>query len=298
MKRNKKTVAALVALACTAAALATPIAAMADSAAPYVSLGADLSSSQKATVLSLLGLTESDLEKDTVVTVTNAEEHQYLDGKISAEQIGTKALSSCKVTEAKSGSGITVETHNISYVTPSMYENALATAGMEDADVVVVGPTNISGTAALVGAMKAYAAMNGDVIEPTTIDTATDELVTTGQVAEDTGSSDKATELIAAVKQIVIANNYTENGDINNAIDDVSGQMGISLSDEDRQLISELMQKISKLNLDADTITKQASNIYDQLKNSGVDFSKYGISTEQATSFLQKLINWLKSLFS
>ena len=45
-----------------------------------VALGADLTSSQKSTVLSLMGLSEADLNDCTVVTVTNAEEHQYLDG--------------------------------------------------------------------------------------------------------------------------------------------------------------------------------------------------------------------------
>ena len=37
-----------------------------------------------------------------------------------------------------------------------MYKNALVTAGIEDADIIVAGPKNISGTAALVGVFKAY----------------------------------------------------------------------------------------------------------------------------------------------
>ena len=37
-----------------------------------------------------------------------------------------------------------------------MYENALTTAGVTDATVTVAGPFNITGTAALVGAMNAY----------------------------------------------------------------------------------------------------------------------------------------------
>lgn len=295
--KMKKMALILASLAATVA-LAAPVTAMADSEAPYISLGADLSSTQKAIVLDLLGLKESDLNSYTVVTVTNADEHKYLDGKVSASMIGSRALSSCKVTEAASGKGITVETHNITYVTPAMYENALTTAGMKDADVVVAGPSNISGTAALVGAMEAYSKMTGDVIKPTTIDSATDELVTTGKVAEDTGDSDKTTQLIAAVKQIVIANNYTENGDINNAIDDVAKQLNISLSDEDRQLIRELMQKISKLDLDAGTLTEQASKVYSELKSSGLDLSKYGISEAEAQNIFQKILAWLKKFFN
>ncbi|MEE3419558.1 MAG: DUF1002 domain-containing protein [Lachnospiraceae bacterium] len=277
--------------------VAAPVTAMADTDAPYISLGADLSAAQKATVLDLLGLKESDLDKYTVVTVTNADEHKYLDGKVDAATIGTHALSSCKVTETASGKGITVETHNITYVTPAMYENALTTAGMKDAEVVVAGPSKISGTAALVGAMEAYSKMTGDIIQPTTIDSATDELVTTGKVAQDTGDSEKTTQLVAAVKQIVVNNNYSSTSDISGAVDDVAKQLNISLSDEDRQLIIELMQKISKLDLDTATLTEQAKKVYSSLQSSGVDLSKYGITKEEAMNIFEKLIAWFKGLF-
>lgn len=277
----------------------TPAAVMADAGTtPFVSLGADLSSQQRATVLKLLGVTEQELTEDTTVTVTNSDEHQYLDGKVDARMIGTRALSSCKVENAAEGTGIKVETHNITYVTPSMYENALATAGMKNAEVVVAGPTNISGTAALVGAMKAYAKMNGEVIEPTVIDSATDELVTTGQVAQDTGDADKTTQLIAAAKQVVAENDLTDPKEIGSAVDDISSQLEIKLSDEDRQLIIELMQKISDLDLDSKDLTQQVGSIYKEIQNQGLDLSKYGISKAEATGFLDKLIQWVRQFFN
>ena len=222
---------------------------------PYVALGADLNSEQRATVLNLLGITESDLTHDTVVTVTNAEEHEYLDSYVSSSVIGSRALSSCKVLEEAQGHGITVEVHNITYVTPAMYENALATAGMKNASVVVAGPVPISGTAALVGAMKAYAQMHGTPISPDLIDTATDELVTTGELADSLGDSEEAAEIIAALKQVVAENDLKTDEDINNAIDEVAGKLEISLSEEDRQLILDLMEKLSTLDLDADTVS-------------------------------------------
>ncbi len=116
---------------------------------PYIALGADLSADERATVLSLLGVTEADLENYDVVTVTNDQEHEYLDSYISSDTIGSRALSSVVVMEAEEGSGITVTIKNISYCTEGMYENALATAGVEDAEVIVAGPFSISGTAAL-----------------------------------------------------------------------------------------------------------------------------------------------------
>ena len=161
----KKKIAVLMASIITISAMTAPSAVMADSTSStastkntniVVSLGADLSDTDKATVLQLLGVSDSELSSDTTVTVTNADEHKYLDSYLDSSVIGTRALSSCRVEKAKDGAGITVETHNITYCTPSMYENALSTAGLKNAKIIVAGPFNISGTAALVGAMKAY----------------------------------------------------------------------------------------------------------------------------------------------
>ena len=49
------------------------------------------------------------------------------------------------------GNGIKVSTYNINYCTAGMYKNALATAGISDANIIVAGPFALSGTAALVG---------------------------------------------------------------------------------------------------------------------------------------------------
>lgn len=261
---------------------------------PYLSLGADLKDSEKAEVLKLLDIKEKDFEDYTVAVVTNEQEHQYLDSYLDASVIGSRALSSVKVTGKKSGSGISVKTHNISYCTEGMYQNALATAGIEDADVVVAGPMSISGTAALVGAIQAYALMNDEVIAPELADGATNELVVTGKVAENIGDSVKAEELIAAVKQVVVANEYSGE-DINKAIDDVAGQLEITLSEEDRQLIRDLMEKLGSLDLNIDSLKEQAGDLYDRIAN--LDLSEYGISQEQVDGFFAKLGEFFKDLF-
>src|SRR5699024_1564174 len=64
---------------------------------PYIALGADLSDSERAEVLRLLDVTEEELKDYTVATVSNEMEHEYLDSFLSAELIGSRALSSVKV---------------------------------------------------------------------------------------------------------------------------------------------------------------------------------------------------------
>ena len=162
MNKRKQILAGIMAVLMTAAA-AAPV--MAAEQKYCVALGADLKSEERETVLKLLNVTEDEVAESSV-TVTNTEEHEYLDDYLSQSVIGSRALSSVFVREASEGYGIQVTTHNISYCTTGMYQNALATAGLEDAEIRVAGPFNISGTAALVGAMKAYGEMTGQSIEP------------------------------------------------------------------------------------------------------------------------------------
>lgn len=297
MIKKWKRMAAVAAALVTAVTLAQPAAAFA-ATKPYVALGADLNPEQRATVLNLLGVTEAELAEDTVVTVTNEEEHEYLDEYVSSSLIGTKSLSSCKVVVEPKGHGISVETHNISYCTPSMYENALATAGMKNASVTVAGPTSISGTAALVGAMKAYSKIYGTVIDPQYLDGATDELVTTGDLAETLGDSEKAAELIAAIKQIIAEQDIKSEQDIYVIIDNISVEMGITLTEEQKQQIVDLMKKLAALDLDADALTEQAQQIYENLKSQGLDLSQYGITKEQVNGIWDLLLQLLQKILS
>ena len=75
---------------------------------PYLSLGADLTPDQRATVLGFMGIELTDLDKYDVVYVNNDEEHKYLDSYISKSEIGTRSLSSVLITEDKKGAGLSV----------------------------------------------------------------------------------------------------------------------------------------------------------------------------------------------
>lgn len=301
---KRKTTAFFLIFALIVVAVLAPVtSAMAD-AASYVSLGADLSPEQRAAVLSLLEVTEDELNEDTLVTVTNDDEHRYLDSFLSKEVIGTRALSSCKVVQRELGHGIHVETRNINYLTPGMFENALATAGMKDVDVIVAAPFPISGTAALVGAMLAYAKMSGTVVQPDFIQAATNELVTSGELAEVLGDSAKTEQLIALVKQVVAEKDLTDESEIRSAVSDIAAEFGYVLSDDEMDMVVGLMRQLSSLGLDSDTLMDQALAIYNQAVSSGIDLSQFGIGgdvmdkvAEKAPGILDKLLGWFGSAF-
>lgn len=279
---------------------ATPFSAYADREdaklnVPYVSLGVDLNANERATVLNLLGVTEDELKNYTVATVTNQDEHDYLDSYLDKSVIGTRALSSVLVEGKEEGNGINVTTKNITYCTSGMYENALATAGIKDADIIVAGPFHISGTAALVGAIKSYENMTGEAVKTENVETATNELVVTGKVAESVGDTDKAEQLIGAVKEQVVEGHAVTAEEIGEVVDKAAQEMSIQLSEEDRQAIVKLMEKIDNLNLDVDTLKEQAKDLYGKIEDLGL---KLDINKEQVQGFFEKIISFIKELFS
>lgn len=242
-----------------------------DASKSIIALGADLSAEQRATVLSLMDVTEADLANYQVVTITNDMEHQYLDAYMDASVIGSKSLSSVKITPAESGHGVLVTTKNINYCTTGMYRNALLTAGVSDADILVVGPTEISGTAALIGAIKGYEAMSGESVSDTTLDTAMNELITTGEIAMQDADSQDIEELIAFVKAKVAAGGLDSDDQIRSAIEEGEDKFGVTLTEDEINQIIAIMQKINQLGLDPNVLVSQAEDLYSKF---GKDFLK------------------------
>lgn len=263
---------------------------------PILALGADLSADQKATVLGLLGISESDLDDYDVIQITNAEEHAYLDSYLSSSVIGTKALSSVLIRPAKEGAGLNVTTYNISYCTIDMYTNALLTAGLEDADVYVAAPTNISGTSALIGAVKGYTEMNDTKVDEEALETAVNELVVTGDLGQVLGDSQTASDIVAYVKQQILENNVSSDEDIEKIIRDAMTKFNIDLTDAQVQQLIQLMNKISKLDIDVDALSKQASEIYSKLKSMGLDLDK--IDTQQVGNFITRFFDRIMNLIN
>lgn len=298
MKKLYKSIAASLLAATMVATLpVTGLTAKADAvsdAAPedvYVSFGADLKDDEKSKVMELLGVKEEDLENYTVGEITNADEHKYLGDYLDASVIGSRALSSVVVVVGQEGDGIDVETKNISYCTPGMYTNALITAGIKDADVIVAGPFEITGTAALVGAMKAYSSLTGETISAESMDTAVNELVVTSQMAQDGNiNAEDVEQLIAFVKAKVVEENLNNDEAISKAIDEGASELGITVTQEEKDTIISLMKKINDLDLDIDSMKAQAKDLFNKLEDMGID-------KEQAKNFFEKIVDALTRFF-
>ncbi len=238
---------------------------------PYLALGADLSVDQKNTVLSLMGIDPANLANYNVTYVTNAQEHQYLDSYVDSSKIGSKSWSSVVIVKRKKGNGLNISTNNITYCTVGMYKNALTTAGITDADIIVAGPKPISGTAALVGIFEAYEAMTGEAVQDNVVDAALNELVVTGELeASIQGLTDQEVEeFIAYIKSLIAEKGLTDEKSINEAIDEACDKYGVTLSDDERQKIVDLLLKITSLGIDLSGLVDYAASLYNSFKNGG-----------------------------
>lgn len=235
---KKKIMAMLLALVMTIGCAGSVLAA----GKTTVALGQDLTADQQATVLSLLGI--SDLNDCDVVYVTNDDEKKALGNYFSADKIGTRSLSSVAITETAPGSGINVTTYNINVCTVQMYTNALETAGVKDANIVVAAPTPISGTSALVGVSKAYGEITGSSIDKNLLDAAINEIAVTGSITSI--DPDDAATLIAQIKDELKRGGYTDAESISGLIDELSVQYGFTLTPSEKQQVIDLCLKLLK----------------------------------------------------
>lgn len=276
-----------------AALFIAPLKMLAD-AAPgdvIVTLGQNLTEEQKSTLLKEMDVS-SDVE---TVTVTNEEEHKYLGQYISKAQIGSKAISSTKITIGDKDQGLSVETNNINWVTEEMYMNALTTAGVTDADIYVTAPFEVSGTAALTGILKAYETTAQIEIPEAQKQVANEEMVKTAELGERIGTKE-ATELMTRVKEEIAKNPVQSEEDLRALIEKVAKDMGIELTQEELNGLLALFNKMKDLNIDWDQVQSDLKNISENLG----DF----LNKEETQSFIQRIIDFLiaiieaiKSLF-
>ncbi len=257
-----------------------------------IAMGADLNDEQKAAVLELFGLTEKEFRDCEVIPITNAQEKSYLAGYLEDAVIGSRSLSCVMLRPGREGGGINVTARNINYCTAGMYRNALLTAGVKDVDVMVAAPFELSGTAALIGAIKAYERMEGQEIRDSVIRTALEEMLITATASETIkGAEQEAVEgMIAYVKGQVAENGLDTEEELLEAIRQGEQYFGITLGEENESRIMDLMDQLKGMGLDSSYLISQAEQLYE----------KYGDTlTDQADGLLQDAAGDLsRELFS
>jgi len=226
--------------------------AMAATGDTVVVLGADNTEEQINTVYGQFGIARGSVPE---LTVTNAEERQYLSGVVPDEKIGNVALS-CVYIEKRDVEGVDININNITWVTEEMYRSALATAGVKNANVTVGAYKPVTGTGALTGIYKAYETVTGETLNEDAKNVAVEELVVTGELQEVLG--DVSSDIINDIKARLAETKGMTDDQIRQFIRDTAAEYDVVLDEEQVEKILQLVKKINELNLDPDTFVKLA----------------------------------------
>ncbi|MFD1019175.1 DUF1002 domain-containing protein [Thalassobacillus hwangdonensis] len=249
---------------------------------PIVVYGDTLTEEQEAEVRELLEVGSDEAIDE--YRVNGQDIANYIDGNPDS-----RMYSSVKITPREKGEGLEVNLvtpDNITQVTKEMYANALLTAGVEDAKVDVASPVKVTGHSALTGIYKAYD-VQGVKLDEDRMGVASEELDVATKLAEQAGiDKEKVSELFTEIKKEIAAQDPATKEEVEQIVDEKLKSLNIELSPEDRQLLTDLFDKIRSLDINFDALQKQLDEITSGIKDLVND-----------EGFWNSIINFFKSIF-
>jgi uncharacterized protein YpuA (DUF1002 family) len=288
-KANKITISFLLTLAMFIGMM-TPAYAVSDSVLIF---GEQLSEDQRQQVRDSLGLSEGGAQQE--YDVTGEDYANFIDGNPNANM-----YSSALIKLEGSGEGLTVNIltpENITQVTKEMYENALLTAGAEDVTVDVVSPAAVTGHSALTGIYKAYD-VEGVELDKERMELANDELEVATDLAESEGmDQDTVSQLLTEIKQMIADQNPVTREEVEEIVDERLSNLEITLSEADRQMLIDLVDRMRELDIDfsqvADQLQDIAESVLDRAEELGLDAGFW----ESVGNFFRDLFNSVGNFF-
>jgi len=190
---------------------------------------------------------------------------------------------------------------NITEVSTEMYANALLTAGAEDVTVDVASAAKVSGHSALTGIYKAYDE-DGATLDKERMELANEELDVATELADKEGlSQEKVSELLTEIKKEIAEKNPATKEDIEEIVKEQLDKLEISLSDKDRELLTNLADKMRELDIDFDKVKDQlediATKVKDKMDELGLDAGFWEKVGQFFREFFEAIGNFLKGLF-
>lgn len=258
-------------------------------------IGADLSEDEISTVYKSFGIDRGDIKE---LSVTNADERHYLEGLVDDSLIGTKSISCIYIEALGEGEGMDVSVNNIDWCTSEMYMNAMVTAGISDANVIISAPFTVSGTAALTGIYLAYEDITGEELDEIAKLVGTQELTVTAELAAQIGSAD-STKIVNALKLILDETENMTDEELKQQIIDIAEEYNVSLNDSQIEQLISLCRSLEKLDVSA--LKEKVESIQEK-------FTKYAeIKTtvkqfftdlgDGITSFVDSVISFFQRIF-
>lgn len=255
---------------------------------PIVVYGANLSAEEKEYVATALRVDEESEYDEILIS------GQDLVKYIKNSNASSRMYSSAKITRQEEGKGLIISIvtpDNITEVTSEMYATAMLTAGITDAIVEVAAPKPVTGHSALVGIYKAYEMKTGEVLDAERTDVANEELSIATDLASKSGvSNEKVAELLTQIKKTIAEQNPATKEDVEQIVKDQLEKYGINLSEQDLNALVELMDRISKLDIDFNQLSDQLADLSQKFEE------KFG-SLLQDEGFWASVKNFFTNLF-
>lgn len=262
---------------------------------PIVVYGANLSIEEKEYVKMALRV-EQELEFDEV-SISGQDLVKYIKNSNSSSRM----YSSAKITRQEEGKGLTISIvtpENITQVTAEMYATAMLTAGITDAIVEVAAPKPVTGHSALVGIYKAYELKTGETLDIERTDVANEELSVATDLASKSGvSEDQVAELLTQIKQTIAEENPATREEVEQIVTDQLNKLDINLSESDLAGLVDLMNRISKLDIDFGKLSDQLASLSKSFEEKfGAILQDEGF-WESVKNFFSKLFDTISSWF-
>nr|WP_188379068.1 DUF1002 domain-containing protein [Halobacillus andaensis] len=261
---------------------------------PIVVYGEALSDAQKSEVTDLLEVDQHD-EVDEF-TVTGQDIANYIGGNPNSNM-----YSSVKIIHQDNGEGIDIEIatpDNITEVTKEMYHNALLTAGVENADVLVASSVQVSGHSALTGIYKAYDA-KGVSLDEDRMKVANEELDVATSLADEEGVDEaEVSELLTEIKKAIAEQNPATKEEIEQIVEEQLSNLNIELSEEDRQRLIDLFDQMRNLNINFDDVRNQLDELTGGLQDIINDEGFWDNLSNAIQEFFEALTDFFRSVFN
>lgn len=263
---------------------------------PIVVYGSNLSDAEKNTVKAALQI--DDEQEVDEITVSGQDLAKY----ISNGNPSARMYSSAKITREEEGKGLTISIvtpENITEVTSEMYANAMLTAGIEDASVEVAAPKPVTGHSALVGIYKAYEVKTGETLDTERTDVANEELSVATELAKSADVTDEqVSQLLTEIKKQIAELDPATREDVEKIVEEQLSKLQIELSEEDRQKLVDLMDRIRKLDIDFSKWSDQLSDLSKTIEEKFGDLFQDEGFWEKVKNFFNNLIDTIKTWFT
>jgi len=213
-----------------------------------VVVGYNLTAEMRAQVYADFGLLPGHVPE---LTVTIEEERAHLQGLVPDSVIGQRSHSSIYIITTRPGTGLDIEINNINWITEQIYVNALTTAGITDARVIITAPFPVSGTAALTGIYKAFEDITGEALDEDAKRVGIEEAVITSEIAQELGDDEDIAALINELKLILDEIRDMTDDEVRTEIRRLSVEFNVNLTNDQVEQILRLARSLERLDLGA-----------------------------------------------